>query len=105
MSKSGQPNPDMKRAIQSDFAHALRYARKARALTQEDFDEVSSRVYVSALERGVKQPTLAKVDVLAAKLDLHPLTLLALSYCKHLSTDEVRRLCDKVVEEVGSLTP
>lgn len=103
MSKSGQPNPDMKRAIQSDFAQALRYARKARALTQEDFDEVSSRVYVSALERGVKQPTLAKVDVLAAKLDLHPLTLLALSYCSKPSIEEVQQLCKRINAEMAKL--
>ena len=41
---------------------------------------VSSRTYISALERGLKQPTLRKVDQLATVLGLHPLTLLTLSY-------------------------
>ena len=95
----------MSRQIQSNFGQALRHVRKARALTQEDFEGPSSRIHISALERGVRQPTLGKVDELAEVMKVHPLSLLALSYCKHLSTDEVRRLCEKVVEEVGSLTP
>lgn len=93
----------MSRQIHSNFGPALRHVRKAKALTQEDFDVPSSRVHISALERGVRQPTLGKIDELAAVLKVHPLSLLALSYCKHLTADEVRRLCDKVVQEVGSL--
>lgn len=93
----------MSRQIQSHFGPALRHVRKAKALTQEDFDVPSSRVHISALERGVRQPTLGKIDELAAVLKVHPLSLLALSYCKHLTSEEVRRLCDKVVQEVGSL--
>jgi transcriptional regulator with XRE-family HTH domain len=72
-------------------------------MTQEDFDQVSSRVYVSALERGVKQPTLPKVDALANVLEVHPLTLLALSYIGKPNADEVRRLCERVINEVTNL--
>jgi len=93
----------MSRQIQSNFGQALRHVRKAKALTQEDFEGPSSRIHISALERGVRQPTLGKVDELAEVMKVHPLSLLALSYCKHLSADEVRRLCDRVVQEVGSL--
>jgi transcriptional regulator with XRE-family HTH domain len=93
----------MSRQIQSNFGQALRHVRKAKSLTQEDFEGPSSRIHISALERGVRQPTLGKVDELAAVMKVHPLSLLALSYCKHLTADEVRRLCDKVVQEVGSL--
>lgn len=64
----------------STFSVALRTARTARGLPQEAFDRVSSRSYVSCLERGLKQPTVAKVDELSAVLDLHPLTLLTLAY-------------------------
>ena len=93
----------MPRPVQSNFADALRHVRKSRGLTQEDFDGVSSRVYVSALERGQKQPTITKVDALADVMGVHPLALLALSYCPHLSADEVRRLCDRIVGEVASM--
>lgn len=94
----------MKRPIESDFSNALRHVRKARGMTQEDFDQVSSRVYVSALERGIKQPTLSKVDALANVMGVHPLTLLALSYCNKPTVEEVKRLCERVMSEMDGLT-
>lgn len=95
----------MSRQIHSNFGPALRHMRKAKRLTQEDFGVPSSRVHISALERGVRQPTLGKIDELAEVMKVHPLSLIALSYCRHLTADEVRRLCDKVVAEVAALPP
>jgi transcriptional regulator with XRE-family HTH domain len=46
------------------FAKALRHARKSRGLTQEDFSDVSSRTYMSTLERGKKSPTLDKINTM-----------------------------------------
>ena len=77
--------------------------RKACGLTQEDFDEVSSRVYVSALERGVKQPTLPKVDALAMRLGMHPLSVLALAYCPGQSQEELHRLLSLVEAEAAAV--
>ena len=62
------------------FAKALRQARRAQGLTQEDFSEVSSRTYVSSLERGKKSPTIEKIDALASAMEIHPLTLMLLTY-------------------------
>ena len=62
------------------FPAALKRARTVLGKRQEDFYEFSSRTYVSVLERGLKSPTLLKVDQLAAVLGLHPLTLLTLAY-------------------------
>ncbi len=93
----------MKRPIESKFRVALRLVRKARGKTQEDFGRISSRVYVSALERGIKQPTLPKVDALANLLEVHPLTLLALSYSSKPTAEEVRHLCERVINEVSAL--
>ncbi|RZI56391.1 MAG: XRE family transcriptional regulator, partial [Pseudomonas sp.] len=47
------------------FGQALRDIRKQRGLTQEDFSDVSSRTYLSTLERGLKRPTIDKVSQLA----------------------------------------
>ena len=95
----------MKRPIESNFPKALRSVRKALGMTQEDFDQVSSRVYISALERGIKQPTLPKVDELAAVMTVHPLTLLALSYCAKPTSAEVKRLFERVLTELDALQP
>jgi transcriptional regulator with XRE-family HTH domain len=85
----------------SSFAHALRTARKARGVPQEQFDTISSRTYISALERGLKQPTISKVDALAGVLGLHPLTLFALSYAK---SADVKRLLELVQREIDGLS-
>ena len=67
-------------ASKNSFPAALRIARKARDLSQEAFSDVSSRTYVSSLERGLKSPTLAKLTELCEVLDIHPMTLLTLAY-------------------------
>lgn len=70
-------------------------------MPQEHFDGVSSRTYVSALERGLKDPTLGKVDSLARVLGLHPLALLALSYVERLDIGEVDALLAAVRDELS----
>ncbi|WP_435609727.1 helix-turn-helix domain-containing protein [Pseudomonas knackmussii] len=59
------------------FGIALRDVRQQRGLTQEDFSIVSSRTYLSTLERGLKGPTLEKIEQLSGVLKVHPLTLIA----------------------------
>lgn len=59
---------------------ALRIIRKARGLSQEAFSDVSSRTYLSSLERGLKSPTLNKLEELCEVMGVHPLTLLTLAY-------------------------
>ena len=61
---------------------AIKEIRAARNLTQEDFSLVSSRTYLSTLERGVKSPTLDKIESLSATMKVHPLTLLTLAYMR-----------------------
>ncbi|TCD24505.1 XRE family transcriptional regulator [Pseudomonas sp. IC_126] len=67
---------ELKRA----FGLALKQLRSERNLSQEDFSDISSRTYLSTLERGLKSPTLDKVDELASVLEVHPLTLLVGGY-------------------------
>lgn len=64
----------------NQFGIALRAVRKARGLSQEAFGLQSSRTYVSTLERGLKSPTLNKLDELAEVMGVHPITLLILAY-------------------------
>ena len=88
--------------VRAGFAQALQSARKAKGLTQEDFSNVSSRTYVSTLERGIKSPTLEKVGHLASVLGLHPLTLLVLAYSKTEGAD-IPTLLATVVGETKNL--
>lgn len=88
---------------QNSFSQALKTARRARGLSQEAFSQVSSRTYVSTLERGLKTPTISKVDELAEGLGIHPLTLLMLSYLKHGDDNEIKRLIDKISKELQAI--
>ena len=59
------------------FAVALRRVRLKQGLTQEDFSAVSSRTYLSSLERGTKKVSFEKAVELAQRLGIHPLSLFA----------------------------
>jgi transcriptional regulator with XRE-family HTH domain len=89
----------------SDFASALRLARSAIGRSQEDFDVVSSRTYISNLERGLKVPTLKKVDSLATVLGVHPMTLLALSYldARTATQADLQELLTRVFDEMAGI--
>lgn len=89
--------------IRERFGLGLQYARKHLGLTQEDFSEVSSRTYLSSLERGLKSPTIDKLEQLASVLGVHPLSLLAMAY---LADDENDRqaLVDQVLADLRTMT-
>ncbi len=86
------------------FAKALKEMRKARGLTQEDFSDISSRTYISILERGLKSPTLDKVDDLSSVMKVHPMTLLALTYLRTGKIREIDDLCKIIRSEISKIT-
>jgi transcriptional regulator with XRE-family HTH domain len=88
---------------QNSFSKALKTARRARGLSQEAFSQVSSRTYVSTLERGLRTPTINKVDELAEGLGIHPLTLLTLAYLKNGGDKETKRLTDTISNELQTI--
>ncbi|KVW42646.1 hypothetical protein WK94_18555 [Burkholderia ubonensis] len=79
---------------------ALRMLRQAKGVSQEDFGVVSSRTYVSAVERGLKSPTLGKIEQLAEVLGVHPLTLLATAYLNEYSQKGVEATLSELRSEL-----
>ncbi|MFT0632121.1 helix-turn-helix domain-containing protein [Pseudomonas sihuiensis] len=84
------------------FGQALKRSRTAAGRTQEDFATISSRTYLSALERGLQSPTLEKLADLCELLGMHPVTLMAAAY---LVKDEssVDALLQTVLDELKRL--
>ena len=72
--------------VKPSLPDALRRIRKARGLSQEAFSDVSSRTYLSTLERDLKSPTLSKLAELCEVMEVHPLTLLTLAYAGNSET-------------------
>lgn len=90
--------------VRDSFGKALRFVRRSKGLSQEDFSLVSSRTFVSMLERGTTSPTLEKLDSLCSALDIHPVTLLALTYLLGSETPEsFEQLLEKVGNELRGL--
>lgn len=86
-------------AEKHSLATAIRTVRKARGLSQEAFADVSSRTYMSSLERDLKSPTMSKLTELCEVMEVHPLTLLTLAYAGD-NTGQVERLLEQVRREV-----
>lgn len=89
--------------IHNKLPAALKAARTARGLTQEDFGLVSSRTYLSMLERGIQSPTLAKIEQLAQTLKIHPLTLLTMAYADSMRPEDVQKIQSLVSRESREL--
>jgi len=88
--------------IRQALGAALKSARMSRGLTQEDFAIVSSRTYLSTLERGIKSPTLDKLQEISDVLGVHPITLLSMAYMQR-DSKSARELLDMVGEELGRI--
>ena len=89
-------------AAKNSLATAIRTVRKARGLSQEAFSDVSSRTYMSSLERDLKSPTLHKLTELCEVMEVHPLTLLTLAYAGD-STRKADQLLAQVRQELEAV--
>ncbi|WP_395026129.1 helix-turn-helix domain-containing protein [Comamonas odontotermitis] len=89
-------------ASKHTLPEALKTIRKARGLSQEDFSDVSSRTYMSTLERDLKSPTLNKLAELCEVMEVHPLTLLTLAYGGK-SSKQIDQLLALVRQELEAL--
>ncbi|WP_089162548.1 helix-turn-helix domain-containing protein [Caballeronia sordidicola] len=66
-------------SLRNGLARALKAARRVSGVAQERLD-VTSRTYLSQLERGRQTPTLDKLDAIAGAIGVHPLSLLIYAY-------------------------
>ncbi len=89
--------------IKQAFGHALRQIRNSKGLTQEDFSIISSRTYLSSLERGLKSPTIEKIAELASVLNIHPLTLVILTFHEIDPTQSIESLIDMAEKEIENI--
>lgn len=86
--------------LKQAFGLALKSLRIRKGLTQEDFSVVSSRTFLSSLERGVKGPTLEKIDGLASVIGVHPLTVLVACYLEKDASVSLDELLNQVRSEL-----
>lgn len=71
-------------------------------MSQEAFSDVSSRTYMSSLERDQKNPTMHKLTELCEVMEVHPLTLLTLAYAGD-NTRKAEQLLAQVRQELEAV--
>ncbi|ETD54013.1 XRE family transcriptional regulator [Pseudomonas aeruginosa VRFPA07] len=71
-------------------------------MSQEAFSDVSSRTYMSSLERDLKSPTMHKLTELCEVMEVHPLTLLTLAYAGD-DTGKAEELLAQVRQEFDAV--
>lgn len=83
------------------LGEAVRLVRSQKGLPQEGVG--ASQSYISDVERGEKTPSLEKIQMIAAAVNVHPLSILAASFLIEDPELGLKKLMDRVREEVNAL--
>src|SRR5450830_999927 len=88
--------------IQKALGKALKKVRLHKAMSQESLSDVSSRTYMSVLERGQKSPKVEKIDVIARAMGVHPITIFTIAYAEidGLPKSDLLKLVSNEIEEL-----
>lgn len=87
--------------LKEAFGISLKGMRLRQRLTQEDFGDVSSRTYISMLERGLKNATIEKVAELAERLEIHPISLMVETFMILHPEVDLDSLIERIRNEVA----
>lgn len=87
-------------SLKSSFAIVLRALRCKRNLSQRDFGD-TSRTFLSKFEGARSSLTLDKLEQVSQRLELSPLTLLALTLCQESGKSAVDLIEDLRSETEG----
>ncbi len=89
--------------LRRGLGRSLRLVRKAQGVTQQDLSDVTARSYLSYIERGVKNPTVEKLEELASAMRVHPLTILMIAYLPQLRENDLDALQSRISKEVRAV--
>lgn len=85
--------------LQKALGEVFANTRQSVNLTQEDFEPLSPRTYISHLERGLSSPTILKLDMLAGVMGVHAVSLLFQAYLKYDTNLDAFQLMAKILED------
>ncbi|QXI30963.1 helix-turn-helix domain-containing protein [Pseudomonas vanderleydeniana] len=89
-------------SLKATFAAVLKALRATRGLSQKKLAEVSSRTYISKLERGQCCPTLEMISALSVPLNVSPLTLMAVTLGAQTG-ESIKVLVSRIEQEATEL--
>lgn len=85
--------------LRQALAITIKALRKANNLSQEDFGVVSSRTYLSSLERGLKSPTLDKLEQIADVIGVTPAAIVLLAYAIKNGENDIESAMEAIIKE------
>lgn len=86
--------------LKQSFGVALRQLRVKRKLSQEEFSDVSSRTYMSSLERGLKSPTIDKIEQISQVLEVHPVSVMVATYLEAEPEMTIEALFERIKSDL-----
>ncbi|QHD09783.1 helix-turn-helix domain-containing protein [Pseudomonas sp. R76] len=81
------------------FGSALKYVRVQRGIAQEQVG--ASQSFISTIERGIRSPTIEKMQELAERLGVNPATLIVLMQIELDGEEE--EILENVQNEIRAL--
>ncbi|MFL1526521.1 helix-turn-helix domain-containing protein [Pseudomonas sp. O230] len=82
------------------FAAALKGMRSLRHMPQQRFFGSTSRAYITHLEQGRRCPGLAKIEDLAAVMDVHPASIVVECYLQKNPEIDLDSLLEKIKQDL-----
>jgi len=61
---------------------------------------VSSRTYMSSLERGLKSPTIDKIEQISQVLEVHPVSVMVATYLEAEPEMNIEALFDRIKSDL-----
>jgi transcriptional regulator with XRE-family HTH domain len=83
------------------FALALKGMRMLRHMPQQRFFGSTSRAYMTHLEQGRRCPGLAKIEDLAAVMDVHPASIVIECYLQKNPEMDLDSLLEKIRQDLA----
>lgn len=91
---------ELKKAV----GKAIKDVRNSKGLRQEFFSDVSSSSHISRVESGQYGATIEFIEKIAGAMDIHPLTLLTLSFLNVNDEQDAASLQQVVLKELAELS-
>lgn len=82
------------------FGNIFTRSRKRAGLVQEDFEPITSRSYISALERGKYSISMDKLNDLSKLIGMHPVSMMFQTYLVYDEKISALELISIIMEDL-----
>lgn len=89
--------------LKKAFGKIFARSRKRAGLVQEDFEPITSRSYISYIERGEVSITMDKLNALSEVIGMHPVSMIFQAYLEYDKDVSALDLMTMIMEDIKKL--